>query len=143
MSYTYILISFSHLNKNKRYITLLYSTHLQYASVSVYYVAVRTIVLSRYGSNLAKPVIIHDIIHSLMCQVLHIVDFLGSRRMETAPTSIEVLLRPTQSQSDEPSDLRGSLSPTTRHRCTHVLVYLAPGSPRRSPIQFSTGRNVA
>ena len=39
-----------------------------------------------------------------MCQVLHVVDFLGSRRMETAPTSIEVLLRPTQSQSDEPSD---------------------------------------
>ena len=38
-----------------------------------------------------------------MCQVLHIVDFLGSRRMETAPTSIEVLLRPAQSQSDEPS----------------------------------------
>ena len=34
--------------------------------------------------------------------------------METAPTAIEVLLRPTQSQSDEPSDLRGSLSPTTR-----------------------------
>ena len=33
--------------------------------------------------------------------------------METAPTSIEVLLRPTQSQSDEPSDLRGSLSPTS------------------------------
>ena len=31
--------------------------------------------------------------------------------METAPTSIEVLLRPTRSQSDEPSDLRGSLSP--------------------------------
>ena len=52
-----------------------------------------------------------------------IVGFLGSRRMETAPTSIEVLLRPTLFQSDEPSDLRGSLSPTTRHRCTHVLVY--------------------
>ena len=48
-----------------------------------------------------------------MCQVLHVVDFLGSRRMETAPTSIEVLLRPTQSQSDEPIDLRGSLSPTS------------------------------
>ena len=48
-----------------------------------------------------------------MCQVLHVVDFLGSRRMETAPTSIEVLLRPTQSQSDEPSDLRGSLSHTS------------------------------
>ena len=38
----------------------------------------------------------------------HIVDFLGSRGMETAPTSIEVLLRPTLAQSDEPSDLRGS-----------------------------------
>ena len=50
-----------------------------------------------------------------MCQLLHVVDFLGSRRMETAPTSIEVILRPTQSQSDEPSDLglRGSLSPTS------------------------------
>ena len=33
--------------------------------------------------------------------------------METAPTPIEVFLRPTQSQSDEPSDLRGSLSPTS------------------------------
>ena len=64
-----------------------------------------------------------------MCQVLHIVDFFfGSRQMETAPTSIEVLLRPTQSQSDEPSDLRGSLSPT--------IVYAAPGSPRRSPIHL-------
>ena len=41
-----------------------------------------------------------------MCQVglLHVVDFLGSRGMETAPTSIKV-----QSQSDETSDLRGSL----------------------------------
>ena len=34
-------------------------------SVSVYNVAVRTIVLSRHGSNLARPVIIHDIIHGL------------------------------------------------------------------------------
>ena len=33
--------------------------------------------------------------------------------METAASSIEVLLRPTQSQSDEPSDLRGFLSPTS------------------------------
>ena len=73
---------------------------------------------------------------SYMCQVLHIVDFLGSRRIETASTTIEVLLRSTQSQSDEPSDLRGSLSPTTRHRCTHVLVYTSPGCPRRSPIQL-------
>ena len=66
----------------------------------------------------------------------HIVDCLGSRRMETAPMSIEVLLRQTLVQSDEPSDLRGSLSPTTRLCCTHVLVYAAPDSPRRSPIQL-------
>ena len=31
-------------------------------SVSVYYLAVRTIVLLRHRSNLARPVIIHDII---------------------------------------------------------------------------------
>ena len=36
------------------------------SSVSVYYVAVRTIVLSRHGSSLARPVIIHDIIHGLI-----------------------------------------------------------------------------
>ena len=35
--------------------------------VSVSYVAVRAIVLSRHGSNLARPIIMHDIIHSLMC----------------------------------------------------------------------------
>ena len=35
-------------------------------SVSVYYVAVRTIVLSRHGSNIARHVIIHDIIHGLL-----------------------------------------------------------------------------
>ena len=58
--------------------------------------------------------------YALLCY-RDIVDYLWSRRMETAPTSIEVLLRPTLGQSDEPSDLRGSLSPTTRHRCTHVL----------------------
>ena len=46
--------------------------------------------------------------------------------MEAAPTSIEVLLRPTLVQSDEPSDLRGSLSHTTRYRCTHGLVYTTP-----------------
>ena len=34
--------------------------------ISVYYVAVRTIVLQRHGSNLARPVIIHDIIHGLI-----------------------------------------------------------------------------
>ena len=47
--------------------------------------------------------------------------------METAPTPIEVLLRPTLGQSGEPSDLHGSLSPTTRHHCKHILVYTAPG----------------
>ena len=47
--------------------------------------------------------------------------------METAPTSIGVILRLTLGELDEPSDLRGFLSPTTRHRCTHVLVYKTPG----------------
>ena len=59
-------------------------------------------------------------------------------RMETAPTSIEVLLRSTLGQSDKPSDLCGSLSPTTQHRFTHVVVYTTPGSPRRSTIQLWT-----
>ena len=83
-------------------------------SVSVYYVAVRTIVLSRHGSNLQGLLsFIISLMALYICQVLHVVDTLGSRRMETAPTTIEVLLRPAQSQSDEPSDLRGSLSPTS------------------------------
>ena len=73
----------------------------------------------------------------------HIVDFLGFRRIEAAPTSIEVLLRPTLGQSDELSDLRGSLSPTAQHRCKHVLVYTAPGRARRSPIRLRTGPGVA
>ena len=73
----------------------------------------------------------------------HIVDFLVYRRMEAVPTSIEVLLRSTLVQSDEPSDIRGYLSPTTRHRCTHVLAYAAPGGPRRSPIRLWTGPGVA
>ena len=47
------------------------------------------------------------------CVITPRVDLLGSRWMETAPTSIEVLLRPTIVQSEEPSYLRGSLSPTT------------------------------
>ena len=37
--------------------------YTQAVSVSVYYVAVRTIVLSRHGSNLARPVIIHGLIY--------------------------------------------------------------------------------
>ena len=35
--------------------------------------------------------------------------------METVPTSNEVLSRLALGQSDEPSDLRGYMSPTTRH----------------------------
>ena len=57
---------------------------------------------------------------ALCAKYSHIVDFLGSRRMETLPTSFQALLRPTLGQSDEPSDLRGSLSPTTQYRCAHV-----------------------
>ena len=53
----------------------------------------------------------------------HILNFLGSRWMETAPTSIEVFLRPTLVQSDELSDLRGSLSPTTSLHATCPCVY--------------------
>ena len=60
---------------------------------------------------------------ALRAKYSHSVDFPGSRRMETEPTSIKVLLCPALGQSDESSELRGSLSPTTRHRCTHVPVY--------------------
>ena len=59
-------------------------------------------------------------------------DFLGSRWMETAPTSIEVLLRPTLGQSDEPSDLRGSLSPTR--------VYSTWQSPGGHPSNYDLAR---
>ena len=90
-------------------------------SVGLYYVAVRTIVLSRHESNLARPVIIHDIIHSLMCMLstLHC-GFLGSCRMETAPTSIEVLLRPTR--ISQTSHLI-YVVPTTRHAARCPSVY--------------------
>ena len=46
--------------------------------------------------------------------------------METAPTSIEVLLRPIQSYSDEPSDLRGSLSPTSVYSTWRSQVVTHP-----------------
>ena len=51
--------------------------------------------------------------------------------METAPTSIEVLLRPALGQSDEPSDLRGSLSPTS--------VYSTWQSPSGHPSNYEPG----
>ena len=53
--------------------------------------------------------------------------------MGTAPTSIQVLLRPTLGQSDEPSDLRGSLSPTSVYSTwqsqavTHPIMKRARG----------------
>ena len=88
-----------------------------------------------------------------MCKVPHVVDFLGSRRIGTAPTSIEGLLRPTQSQSDEPSDLRGSLSPTSIYstwqaqpvthpimnrarRCLTSVIEHKPLSERRIPYKY-------
>ena len=64
--------------------------------------------------------------------------FSGVSSDEYCATSTEVLLWQTLGQSEEPSDLRGSLSPTARHRCTHVPVYTAPDSPRQSPIQLWT-----
>ena len=105
-------------------------------------------------SNLARPVIIQiptqcpgrytaelpfsifiSSKFALCAKYSHIVDFLGSRWMETAPTSIEVILRPTLGQSDEPSDLRGSLSPTSVYSTCMAVT-------RRSPIQLCTGRDV-
>ena len=51
--------------------------------------------------------------------------------METASTSIEVLLCPTLVQLDEPSDLRGTLEPhdtTSLHACPSVYsTWCVPG----------------
>ena len=97
----------------------------------------------RYTAELPLRRIRLFFIRSKCAKYSHIVDFPGSRRMETAPKSIEVLLRPFLGQSDEPSDLRGSPSPTTRQRCTHALVYTEPCKSRRSPIQLWTGPGAA
>ena len=51
--------------------------------------------------------------------------------METAPTSIEVLLRPTQSQSDEPSDFTWFSEP---HKCIQHLAV-----PRGHPSNYKPG----
>ena len=88
------------------------------SQTSVYYVAVRTIVLSRHGSTLARPVVIHDIIHCLMCMPITPHCGFSGVSPDGNYAYVHWGLRPAQSQSDEPSDLRGSLSPTTRHRCT-------------------------
>ena len=54
--------------------------------VTVYYVAVRTIVLSRHWSNLARPVIIHDIIHGLI--YVPTTPVLSIAKIMTSPPSI-------------------------------------------------------
>ena len=73
--------------------------------------------------------------------------------METAPTSIEVFLRPTLGQSDEPSDLCGSLSPASVYstwqsqavthpiinrarRCLTSVIEPITMSERRIPYNF-------
>ena len=92
---------------------------------------------------------------ALCAKYTHIVDFLGSRRMGTAPTSIEIFLRPTLGQSDEPSDIRGSLSPTSVYstwqsqavthpimnrvrRCLTSVIEPITMSERRIPYIYAT-----
>ena len=61
--------------------------------IFVYYVAVRTIILCYRATGVAQQGLLSFMISIMalyMFQLLHVVDFLGSRRMETAPTSIEV-----------------------------------------------------
>ena len=113
-------------------------------SVSVYYVAVRTIVLSRHWSNLARPVIIHDTIHSLMC-------------MPSTPHCGFSVVSPDGncayvhwgSFTSNSKSVRRAIwftwfsEPHDTTSLHDVLVYTAPGSPRRSPIQLWTGRDVA
>ena len=66
-----------------RFLHLYYTFSLTIEIFSVVYLYLYitwqyALLCSRHGSNITRPVIIHDIIHSLyMCQVLHIVDFLG------------------------------------------------------------------
>ena len=113
-------------------------------SISVYCVAVRTIVLSRHGSNLTRPVIIHDIIYSLMgmpstphcgfsgvsldgnCAYVH----WGSLTSNSKSVRRAIWF----TWFSEPHDT------TSLH---DVLVYTAPGSPRRLSIQLLTRRDVA
>ena len=66
-----------------------------------------------------------------MCQVLTHRGFSGVSLDGNCATSIEVLLRPTLGQSDEPSDLRGSLSPTS--------VYSTWQSPGGHPSNYEPG----
>ena len=63
------LLNQNHIEKRYHTCSFLYfsKNHIfGHISVSVYYVAVRTNVLFRHWSNLARHVIIHDIIHGLI-----------------------------------------------------------------------------
>ena len=124
-------------------ISVLY--HIYSVSVSVYYVAVRTIVLSRHGSNLARPVINHDIGHDIIhvhAKYSTLWIFCGPANGNCAyvhwgyftSNSKSVRRAIWYTWFSEPHDT------TSLH---DVLVYTAPGSPRRSPIQLWAGRNVA
>ena len=64
-----------------------------------------------------------------MCQVLTHCEFSGVSL--DGNCAIEVLLRPALGQSDEPSDLRGSLSPTS--------VYSTWQSPGGHPSNYEPG----
>ena len=112
-------------------------------SVSVYYVAVRTIVLSCHGSNLAWSVIIHDIIHSLMCLMcMPSTSHCGFSGVSPDGNGAYVYWGSFTSNSksvrraiwftwfSEPHDT------TSLHA---VLVYTAPDSPRRSPSNYEPG----
>ena len=118
--------------------------HISPVSVSVYYVAVRTIVLSRHGGNRAKPAIIHDIIHSLMCM----------------PSTPHCGFSGVSPDGNCAYVHWGSITPNTKSvrraiwftwfseprdstSLHDVLVYTAPDSHRRSPNQFWTGCDVA
>ena len=113
-------------------------------SVFVYYVAVRTIVLSRHGSNLARPVIIHDIIHSHMC--MPSTPHCGFSGVSPDGNYAYVLWGSFTANS---KSVRRAIWLTwffESHDTTSlhdVLVYTAPGSPWRSPIQLWTGHDVA
>ena len=98
-------------------------------SVSVYYVAVSTIVLSRHGSNLARPVIIHVIIYGLIyvpstpcCGIFW---GLAGWKLRLRPLRLFYV----QLKVSQTSHLIYVVFSAPR-------VYTAPGSPRRSPIQL-------
>ena len=80
--------------------------------------AVRTIVLSRHGNNLARPVIIHDIIHGLI--YVPSTPCCGFFGVSPDGNCAYVHL------GDEPSDLRGSLSPTSVYSTWHSQAVTHP-----------------